>query len=137
VLLILAPVALLCWVLPQTYGWARLWFNTFFATVFVQFIQVLVLQLGSGLIDHLPSLLSGVGADPVNGGRVWLMTLLLGVAVLQLARQVPRFMPGYPIVGPAFGSRSQGRSQSSPSSDSSRASRSAASRGSDRGRGRR
>ena len=108
-LLILAPVALLCWVLPQTYGWARLWFSTFFASVFVQFVQVLVLQLGTSLIDHLPSLLPGVGADPLNAGRVWLVTLLLGVAVLQLARQVPRYMPGYPTAGPAFGPRRQDR----------------------------
>jgi hypothetical protein len=27
---------------------------------------------------------------------VWLVTLLLGVAVLQLARKVPRLIPGYP-----------------------------------------
>ena len=46
-LLVIAPLALLCWVLPQTYRWARLWFSTFFATVFVQSIQVLVLQLGT------------------------------------------------------------------------------------------
>ncbi|MGI9148531.1 MAG: conjugal transfer protein TrbL family protein [Chloroflexota bacterium] len=95
-LLVIAPLALLCWVLPQTYGWARLWFSTFFATVFVQFIQVLVLQLGTELIQHLPALLPSVGADPVENGRVWLVTLLFGVAVLQLARKVPRLMPGYP-----------------------------------------
>jgi len=96
VLLVVAPLALLCWVLPQTYGWARMWFSTFFATVFVQSIQVLVLQLGTELIAHLPALLPSVGFDPVDGGRVWLMTLLFGVAVLQLARKVPRLMPGYP-----------------------------------------
>jgi hypothetical protein len=123
-LLILAPVALLCWVLPQTYGWARLWFSTFFAAVFVQFVQVLVLQLGTGLIDHLPSLLPDVGADPLNGGRLWLATLLLGVAVLQLARQVPRYMPWYPSAGPAFGWRSRDRSQGSSKTSSSDSSRS-------------
>jgi hypothetical protein len=95
-LLVIAPLALLCWVLPQTYSWARLWFSTFFATVFVQSIQVLVLQLGTELIQRLPSLLPSVGSDPVGNGRVWLMTLLFGVAVLQLARKVPRLMPGYP-----------------------------------------
>lgn len=117
VLLILAPVALLCWVLPQTYGWARLWFNTFFAAVFVQFVQVLVLQLGTSLVDHLPSLLPGVAADPLNNGRVWLVTLLLGVAVLQLARQVPRFMPWYPSAGSPLRGRATGNSgQNTPSS---------------------
>ncbi len=98
-LLVIAPLALLCWVLPQTYSWARLWFSTFFGTVFVQSIQVLVLQLGAALIQRLPTLLQSVGSDPVENSRVWLVTLLLGVAVLQLARKVPRLMPGYPAGG--------------------------------------
>jgi hypothetical protein len=95
-LLIIAPLALLCWVLPQTYSWARLWFSTFFATVFVQAIQVLVLRLGADLIQRLPSLLSSVGSNPVDGGHAWLATLLLGMAILQLARRIPRLMPGVP-----------------------------------------
>ena len=92
-LLVIAPLALLCWVLPQTYGWARLWFTTFFGTVFVQVIQVLVLRLGAELINILPSTLPAVGSDPLAGGHLWLATLLLGVAVLQLTRKVPRLMP--------------------------------------------
>ena len=96
-LLVIAPIALLCWILPQTYGWARLWFTTFFGTVFVQTLQVLVLRLGADLLQQLPSLLQTFGAAPVSTARVWLMTLMLGLAVLQLARKVPRFMPGYPV----------------------------------------
>src|SRR3981081_67780 len=95
-LLVIAPLALLCWVLPQTYSWARLWFSTFFGTVFVQSIQVLVLQMGGLLIQGLRKLLATVVSDRAAAGRVWLVTLLLGVAVLQLARKVPRLMPGYP-----------------------------------------
>ncbi len=95
-LLIIAPLALLCWVLPQTYSWARLWFSTFFATVFVQAIQVLVLRLGADLIQRLPSMLASVGSNPGDGGHVWLATLLLGMAVLQLARRIPRLIPGVP-----------------------------------------
>src|SRR5439155_25199234 len=87
-LLVIAPLALLCWVLPQTYSWARLWFSTFFGTVFVQSIQVLVLRLGTDLIDRLPSMLPSVAADPLGHTRVWLATLLLGIAVLQLARRI-------------------------------------------------
>jgi hypothetical protein len=95
-LLVVGPLALLCWVLPQTYSWARLWFSTFFGTVFVQSIQVLVLQLGAELIKGVPGLLPKVGSDPVEAWRMWLVTLLLGVAILQLARKVPALMPGYP-----------------------------------------
>jgi TrbL/VirB6 plasmid conjugal transfer protein len=94
VLLVVAPLALLGWVLPQTNGWARLWFTTFFGTVFAQFLQVLVLQLGVQLIRSLPTLLAGAAANPGDDGRVWLVALLLGVAVLQLARKVPRLLPG-------------------------------------------
>jgi len=95
-LLVIAPLALLCWVLPQTYTWARLWFSTFFGTVFVQAIQVLVLRLGSDLIQRLPTVLQSFGTDPTETSRIWLTTLLLGVAVLQLTRKVPRLMPGFP-----------------------------------------
>jgi hypothetical protein len=95
-LLVVAPLALLCWVVPQTYSWARLWFGTFFATVFVQAVQVLVLRLGADLIQRLPALMASVGSNPLDAGRVWLATLLLGMAVLQLARKIPRLMPGIP-----------------------------------------
>jgi hypothetical protein len=98
-LLVIAPIALLCWLLPQTYGWARLWFSTFFGTVFVQSIQVLVLRLGAELIQRLPSMLPSAGAEPIGAGRVWLVTLLLGIAVLQLARRIPRLVPGVPVGG--------------------------------------
>lgn len=94
VLLVVAPLALLGWVLPQTNGFARLWFTTFFGTVFAQFLQVLVLQLGVELIRSLPSLLAGAVTNPPDNGRLWLIALLLGVAVLQLARKVPRLLPG-------------------------------------------
>ena len=95
-LLVIAPLALLCWVLPQTYSWARLWFSTFFATVFVQAIQVLVLRLGADMIQRLPSLLASVGSSSGDSGHVWLATLLLGMAVLQLARRIPRLVQGVP-----------------------------------------
>jgi hypothetical protein len=104
-LLIIAPLALLCWVLPQTYSWARLWFSTFFATVFVQAIQVLVLRLGADLIQRLPQMLASVGSGPGDSAHAWLATLLLGMAVLQLARRIPRLMPGMP---PGIGTATTG-----------------------------
>jgi hypothetical protein len=96
VLLVMAPLALLCWVLPQTYDWARLWFSTFFGTVFVQSIQVLVLRLGTDMTQSLPTLLKQIGSNGLDGAQGWLMTLLLGIAVLQLTRNIPRLMPGFP-----------------------------------------
>jgi hypothetical protein len=93
-LLVISPIALLCWVVPQTYAWARLWLNTFFGTIFVQFVQVAVLQLGSGLMERLVTLVPGIVSDPVAGTGNWIGSLLMGIAVLQLARKVPRLMPG-------------------------------------------
>jgi hypothetical protein len=102
-MLVIAPLALVCWLLPQTYAWARLWFTTFFGTVFVQAIQVLVLRLGTDLIQQLPTLLTSIGANPLEAGHTWLATLLVGMAVLQLTRKIPRLMPGVSGgIGPAW-----------------------------------
>jgi hypothetical protein len=44
VLLILAPVGALCWILPQTHSWGKLWGTLFIGTVFAQAVQVLTLS---------------------------------------------------------------------------------------------
>jgi len=109
-LLVIAPLALLGWVLPQTYAWARLWFSTFFGAVFVQTIQVLVLRLGADLIQSLLPMLGAVGSNPLAGAHAWLMTLLLGMAVLQLTRKIPRLVQGAPAgIGPAYSGPSIGQ----------------------------
>ena len=80
---ILGPLyALLCWVLPQTQSWARLWSSTFFACVFTQFIQVLALRLGSALLAD----------SAVIGSNAVLLRLLLGVAVIVLTLKLPGLM---------------------------------------------
>ncbi len=47
VLLILGPLAAVCWILPQTHGWGRLSGTLFVGTVFAQAVQVLALRLSS------------------------------------------------------------------------------------------
>ncbi|HEV7666728.1 MAG TPA: hypothetical protein VGQ62_24555, partial [Chloroflexota bacterium] len=37
-----------------------------------------------------------ISSDPVDASRLWLVTLLLAVAVLQLTRKIPGLIPGYP-----------------------------------------
>jgi hypothetical protein len=67
VLLILAPLAALCWILPQTHGWGRLWGSMFAGTVFAQAVQVLALRLGFNLTTAIPpttSLRLPRGAEP-------------------------------------------------------------------------
>jgi hypothetical protein len=55
VILVLAPLAALLWVLPQTQGWASLWAQRFVGTVFAQFVQMLGLSLGFSLATGLPT----------------------------------------------------------------------------------
>ncbi len=83
-LIVLAPVASLLWVLPQTQGWARWWANLFPITVFQQAVQMMVLRLGSALMVELtPGSLSNA-----------LLTLLLGIAVCWLTLKVPSLLRG-------------------------------------------
>ena len=83
VLFILAPLAALLWILPQSQAWGRLWGRLFVGTVFAQAIQVLTLHLGFNLATGLPPL-SAAG----------LLQPLLGIAVLALALKIPSLMGG-------------------------------------------
>ena len=82
VMLVVAPAALLCWALPQTQAWARLWSATFTATVFVQFVQVLAMKLGASLITEL----AGIPVD------AHLLSIFLGIGVLALTLKLPGLM---------------------------------------------
>jgi hypothetical protein len=86
VLLVLAPLAALCWILPQTYGWARLWGSLFVGTVFAQFVQVLALTVGVGLFSADTLQATGPGAA--------LLQPLLGIGVLWLVWKIPSLMRG-------------------------------------------
>ncbi|MDG6910218.1 MAG: type IV secretion system protein, partial [Nitrososphaerota archaeon] len=92
VLLVVSPIALLCWVLPQTQSWARLWSSTFFATVLTQFVQVLALRLGSALLAD----------SAVIGSNAVLLRLLLGVAVIVLTLKLPGLMRAHLDSGLGF-----------------------------------
>jgi hypothetical protein len=81
-LIVLAPVAALMWVLPQTQSWFRWWADLFPITVFQQAIQVMVLRLGTALMVELtPGSLSNA-----------LLTLMLGIAVCWLTLKVPSLL---------------------------------------------
>lgn len=82
VLLVAAPLALLCWVLPQTQGWARQWSSAFFGAVFTQFVQVLALKLGGSLLTELAPMAPDAA----------LLAVFLGVAVLVLTLKIPGLM---------------------------------------------
>jgi hypothetical protein len=79
VCLVAAPLGLLCWVLPQTQAWARLWSSTFLGCVFAQFAQALALHLGASVM---------AGAAPM-GVDAAVMSLLLGTAAVVLTLKIP------------------------------------------------
>ena len=83
VLVILAPLAALVWILPQSQSWGRLWMRLFVGTAFAQAVQVLTLRLGFNLATGLPPLTAAGLVQP-----------LLGIAVLALALKVPGLMSG-------------------------------------------
>jgi Conjugal transfer protein TrbL len=64
ILVVVAPLAALCTVLPDTRGYAKMWLRLFMVTVFMQAIQLIVLRVsvaagfgaGDGLADSLYAL---------------------------------------------------------------------------------
>lgn len=92
VLLVVSPIALLCWVLPETQSWARLWCTTFFGVVFVQFVQVLALKLGGSLLTDI---------TPQTTNTVVLANFL-GMAVIALTLKLPDLLRNHMSDGLGF-----------------------------------
>lgn len=82
VLIVLAPIAALLWVLPQTQTWTRWWGELFPTTVFQQAIQMMALRLGAALMVELTP---GSVENAV-------LTLLLGIAVCYLTLKIPSLL---------------------------------------------
>lgn len=81
-LIVVAPVMVVTWVLPQTQGWVRWWAHLLPITVMQQAVQVLVLRLGTALMVEL---------TPGSTSNA-LLTLLLGIAVCYLTLRVPSML---------------------------------------------
>jgi hypothetical protein len=81
-LIVLAPMGMLCFGLPQTQGYGRLWTSTFAATLFVQFFQVVTLALGGMLISYTQT----TGLLNLDAGVV---SLLVSTAVISLVLHIP------------------------------------------------
>jgi len=82
VLLVIAPLAATCWVLPQTQAWAQTWSEHFFGTVFTQFVQVVALKLGGVLLVAVARLEPDVNC----------LSFLAGAATLWLTWRIPGLM---------------------------------------------
>ena len=69
VLIVLAPIAALLWILPQTQGWTRRWTNIFPLTVFQQAVQMLVMALGVVLASTAAGAIAGGSLTEANLAR--------------------------------------------------------------------
>jgi hypothetical protein len=92
VLLVAGPLALACWVLPDTQGWYQRWSSAFFSTIFIQFVQVLALKLGAALVLGL----APQTADAQIAGA------LLGIAALFVTIKLPELLRDYAGDGLGF-----------------------------------
>jgi hypothetical protein len=72
-LIVMAPLALLLYITPATQRWANLWAAAFFATLFLQFLQVVAISIGAALIATFFGTFSIVSA--LAGGTVLLSVL--------------------------------------------------------------
>ena len=105
-LIVLAPLAILCGALHQTQGYLRLWMSTFAATVFIQFFQVLALAIGGTLISYVAA------ANLFNLGGT-LLSIITSSAVLYLVLRIPGMLRIYALrpvadAGPAAVRAAQG-----------------------------
>ena len=83
-LIVVAPVAMVLWALPQTKTWGDLWWELFPTTVFQQGLQVIALNLGMLFMGSLHQ-------DAGAGG---LTTLAVGIAAAIVAIKVPGLIAG-------------------------------------------
>ncbi len=81
-LLVLGPLGLGCLMLPQTVRWGRLWLTSFSAAVWVQFIQVTALALGSVFLSAITAPGTVFHGNP-------LATAFLAIGTLGLVLKIP------------------------------------------------
>ncbi len=96
---ILAPIGILLLASDTGRNWGRLWCRLFFYSLFIQFLQVLVVAIGSAFSASFFTL----GSE----GSLSLTTLLVGIASLYLAFKLPQILL-MPVVGAIYGDTMQG-----------------------------
>jgi hypothetical protein len=89
----LASLGLLCFGLPLTSGWGRLWMQQFSLAVFVQFLQVATLALGGALLVALSSPTATLFAGIVDATPI-VQSILL-IMLFYLAVRLPTMISTY------------------------------------------
>ena len=90
VVIVLAPLGLLCFGLPQTQEYGRMWSSTFSVTLFIQFFQVVTLALGGMLISY-------VQATNLLQLDQAVLSLLASTAVIFLVLRIPSMIRNWAL----------------------------------------
>jgi hypothetical protein len=96
---ILAPIGIVLLASDFGRGWGQLWCRLFFYSLFIQFLQVLVVAIGSAFSANFFTLGSQGSLSPT--------TLFVGIAALYLAFKLPQILL-MPVVGAVYGDAMQG-----------------------------
>lgn len=95
----LGPLGLLCFALPQTLFWGRLWLRQFSLTIFVQFLQIAMLCLGGALLSDIVKLASPLFANVDNAAVM--LEAMLATALLWLTLRLPGMVREWAMRGTA------------------------------------
>ena len=79
-LIILSPLGFMCFALPQTMAWGRLWAQAFVSTLLLQFFQTVCIGLGSVLISSF------------GHATYTVISVLVGIATLYIALKLPNML---------------------------------------------
>jgi hypothetical protein len=79
-LLIMSPLGFLCFALPHTIAWGRLWAQAFVSTLLLQFFQTVCIGLGSVLISSF------------GHSTYTVVSILVGIATLYIAFKLPTML---------------------------------------------
>jgi hypothetical protein len=91
----LAPIGLLCFALPQTLSWGRLWLRNFSVSIFVQFLQVAMLAVGGSMLTALAALASPAYGSLPNANIV--LEIVLSIILLYLTIRLPGMLVGWAL----------------------------------------
>jgi len=91
----LAPIGFLCFALPQTLGWGRLWLRNFSVTIFVQFLQVAMLAVGGSMLAAIVALASPVFSSLQDANLI--LEIVLSIILLYLTIRLPGMLLGWAL----------------------------------------
>lgn len=83
-LIALAPLGIICYALPQSRAWGRMWSEALAATILIQPIQAVLIMLGAKFISLIASFFQA-GIPPI-------VQVLVGIASVYVALKVPTML---------------------------------------------